>query len=171
MFQTANRLTSPNNYFEDFEVGQVIAHARGKTVTEMDNVLITNMVMNTADAHFNEHRMKTAMRGIKGFDTRVVFGGINFSMVIGLAAQDTGEQVIRELGMDRIRLEAPVDHGDTLYAYTEVLAKAGSERADAGIVTFKHYGVNQDDKLVFEGERTVLMRRRPTGFAFEAHRA
>ena len=40
--------TSPDNYFENFAVGQVIAHARGKTVTEMDNVLITNMVMNTA---------------------------------------------------------------------------------------------------------------------------
>jgi itaconyl-CoA hydratase len=49
---------SPNNYFEDFEVGQVIAHARGKTVTEMDNVLLTNLVMNTADGHFNEHRMQ-----------------------------------------------------------------------------------------------------------------
>jgi acyl dehydratase len=33
-------------------------------------------------------------------------------------------------------------------------------REDAGIVRFKHYGVNQHDKLVFEGERTVLMKRR-----------
>ncbi len=50
--------TSPDNYFENFEIGQVIAHARGKTVTEMDNVLLTNMVMNTAQGHFNEHLMK-----------------------------------------------------------------------------------------------------------------
>ena len=77
--------------------------------------------------------------------------------MIGLAAQDTGEQVIRELGMDKIRLEAPVHHGDTLYAFSEVLAKTEADRDDAGILTFKHYGVNQDDKLVFEGERTVLV--------------
>jgi itaconyl-CoA hydratase len=152
--------TSSNNYFEDFAEGQVIAHARGKTVTEMDNVLITNMVMNTADGHFNEHRMQQAGQGLPGFDTRVVYGGVNFSMVIGLAAQDTGEQVLQELGMDKIRLKAPVHHGDTLYAFTEVLERRDAERGDAGIVRFKHYGVNQHDKLVFEGERTVLMKRR-----------
>jgi acyl dehydratase len=156
----SSELTSPDNYFEDFAAGQVIAHARGKTVTEMDNVLITNMVMNTAEGHFNEDRMKKAARGIAGFDTRIVFGGINFSMVIGLAAQDTGEQVLRELGMDKIRLKAPVHHGDTLYAYTEVLETKDADRPDAGIVVFKHYGVNQDEKLVYEGERTVLIKRR-----------
>lgn len=149
--------TSPNNYFEDFEPGQVIAHARGKTVTEMDNVLLTNMFMNTADGHFNEHRMQQQSRSIAGFDTRIVYGGISFSMVIELAAQDTGEQ---ERGMNKIRLRAPVHHGDTLYAFTEVLEKTDSDRSDAGIVRFKHYGINQDDKLVYEGERTVLKRRR-----------
>ncbi len=151
--------TSPDNYFENFEIGQVIAHARGKTVTEMDNVLLTNMVMNTAQGHFNEHLMKQSS-DIPGFDTRIVFGGINFSMVIGLAAQDTGEQVLEELGMDKIRLKAPVHHGDTLYAFTEVLEKTDTDRTDAGIVRFKHFGINQHDKLVFEGERTVLMKRR-----------
>jgi acyl dehydratase len=151
--------TSTNNYFENFEVGQVVAHSRGKTVTEMDNVLLTNMVMNTAQGHFNEHVMRQAT-AIKGFNTRIVFGGINLSMVIGLTAQDTGEQVLRELGMDKIRLRTPVHHGDTLYAFTEVLAKMDSDRDDAGIIRFKHYGINQDDKLVYEGERTVLMKRR-----------
>jgi itaconyl-CoA hydratase len=151
--------TSSNNYFENFEVGQVIAHARGKTVTEMDNVLLTNMVMNTAQGHFNEHAMSRS-KGIAGFNTRIVFGGINFSIVIGLAAQDTGEQVLQELGMDKIRLKTPVHHGDTLYAFTEVLEKRDSDREDAGIIRFKHYGINQDDQLVYEGERSVLMKRR-----------
>src|SRR5271166_5734539 len=150
---TLSDRTSPNNYFDDFEVGQVIAHARGKTVTEMDNVLLTNMVMNTAQAHFNEHFMHQASR-IASFNTRIVFGGINFSIVIGLAAQDTREQVLQELGMDKVRLKAPVHHGDTLYALTEGREKRES-RADAGIVRFRHYGVNQDDKLIYEGERTV----------------
>ena len=107
---------------------------RGKTVTEMDNVLLTNLVMNTADGHFNEHRMQQQQRGIAGFNTRIVYGGISFSMVIGLAAQDTGEHVLEERGMDKIRLRAPVHHGDTLYAYTEVLETADAEIPDAGII-------------------------------------
>ena len=151
-------LTSADNYFEDFEVGALIRHARGKTVTEMDNVLITNMVMNTAEGHFNEHAMKQAAGGI--FAQRVVFGGINLSMVLGLAAQDTAEQCLRELTLDKIRLSHPVFHGDTLYAYSEVLGKADAEQVDAGIVHFKHYGLNQDDKLCVEAERSVLLKRK-----------
>jgi itaconyl-CoA hydratase len=155
-----HEITSPDNYFEDFAVGDVIRHARGKTVTEMDNVLITNMVMNTAEGHFNEDAMKTEMADIPGFNTRIVFGGVTVSMVIGLAAQDTAEQALEELGMDGIRLLAPVKHGDTLYAYSEVIAADDAPRDDAGVVTFKHYGLNQDDKLVFEGERRVMVKRR-----------
>ena len=30
-------LTSSDNYYEDFEVGQVIRHARGKTMTPLEN--------------------------------------------------------------------------------------------------------------------------------------
>lgn len=151
-------LTSADGYFEDFVVGSLIRHARGKTITEMDNVLITNMVMNTAHGHFNEHAMKRSAKGI--FGQRVVFGGINLSMVIGLAAQDTAEHCLRELGMDKIRLSNPVFHGDTLYAYSEVLETSDADRDDAGVVRFRHYGVNQDDKLCVEAERTVLLKRK-----------
>jgi itaconyl-CoA hydratase len=150
-------LTGRTNFFEDFRAGDVYRHARGKTVTEMDNVLITNMVMNTAEGHFNEDLMRR-QDGI--FKQRVVFGGITIAMVIGLASQDTAENALAELGMDRIRLKAPVFHGDTLYAFTEVLETADADRPDAGIVRFRHWGVNQDDKVVFEGERTVLVKRR-----------
>jgi itaconyl-CoA hydratase len=151
-------LCSRDNYFEDFTPGRLIRHARGKTVTEMDNVLITNMVMNTAEGHFNEHVMQKATSGI--FAQRVVFGGINLSMVLGLAAQDTGEQALRELTLDQIRLSHPVFHGDTLYAFSEVLEQSDSERKDAGVVRFRHYGVNQNDKLCVQAERTVMLKRK-----------
>ena len=151
-------LVSANNYFEDFAVGDLISHARGKTVTEMDNVLITNMVMNTAEGHFNEHRMQTSGGGI--FAQRVVFGGINLSFVIGLAAQDTAEQALAELSLDKIKLSHPVFHGDTLYAYSEVISVEDSDREDAGIVRFRHYGLNQNDKLCVEAERRVLLKRK-----------
>jgi len=150
-------LTGRDNWFEDFKVGDVMRHARGKTVTEMDNVMITNMVMNTADAHFDEHAMRSSDLPFK---QRVVYGGITASMVVGLAAQDTAENAVAEIGMDKIRLKSPVFHGDTLYAFSEVIETAPSERSDAGIVRFRHWGVNQHDEVVFEGERTVMVRRR-----------
>ena len=148
-------LTGKTNYFEDFKVGDVIRHARGKTVEGLENVLITNLVMNTAQGHFNEHAMKNSPYG-----GRLSFGGVNFSLVMGLAMQDTGENALAELGMDNIRLMNPVVHGDTLYAYSEVLSVEDSDQADAGIVNFRHYGVNQDDKQVFQGDRRMLIKRR-----------
>ncbi len=124
----------------------------------MDNVLLTNMVMNTAEGHFNEDIMQKGASGI--FAQRVVFGGINLSMTLGLAAQDTAEQVLSELSMTGIRLSNPVFHGNTLYAYTEILSADPSDREDAGVVTFRHYGVNQDDKLCVQADRRALVKRR-----------
>jgi itaconyl-CoA hydratase len=148
-------LTGTDNYFEDFALGAVMRHARGKTVEAIENVLITNLVMNTAQGHFNEH----AMAGSR-FGHRITFGGVTASLIIGLASQDTAENALAELTLDKIRFSNPVFHGDTLYAFTEVVGTAPSDRPDAGIVHFKHWGVNQNDKIVFEGERTVLVKRR-----------
>ena len=150
-------LTGTNNYFEDFEVRMAIRHARGKTLSNLDNVLITNMVMNTAHGHFNEH----AMRDMSFGGGRIVsFGGVNFSMVLGLAAQDCIENALAELSLDNIKLSRSVTHGDTLYAFSEVLEKRDADREDAGIVRFRHVGFNQDDEQVAEVERTVLMKRK-----------
>lgn len=156
----ANALTSKRNYFEDFNVGDVYEHARGKTVEGLENVLITNLVLNTAQAHFNEHLAESLPQ-----KHRITFGGVTASIVIGLAMEDTGEQAVEEIGLDRIRFRVPVLHGDTLYAYTEVVAKEvepsdSRGHRDVGLVHFRHWGVNQRGETVFEGERKALIKKR-----------
>ncbi len=146
-------LTGNNNWFEDFVVGDVIRHARGKTMCENDNVGITLQVLNTAEAHFNEDAMKGS------FGKRLQFGGVTIAMIIGLTTQDTAENAIRELSLDGIRLKTSVFHGDTLYAYSEVLEKESFDDV-SGIVRFHHWGTNQNDEIVFEGDRRVLIRKR-----------
>jgi itaconyl-CoA hydratase len=152
---TTSHLTGNNNYFEDFKVGEILRHRRGKTIEPTENVLITNMVMNTASSHFDDVVMKDTM-----FKKRLQFGGVTAALIVGMASQDTSENSVAELGMTGIRFKMPVFHGDTLYAYTEVLEKKEADRADAGVVVFRHWGVNQDDKVVFEGDRQVLVKKR-----------
>jgi hypothetical protein len=41
-----------------------------------------------------------------------------------------------------------------------VLETRDSDRADAGEVRFRHWGRDQKDQIVFEGERRVLVKRR-----------
>ena len=147
------KLTGDNTYFENFNVGQVIRHARGKTMCESDNVDITLQVLNTAEAHFNEDAVKDS------FGKRLQFGGVTIAMIIGMTTQDTAENAVRELSLDKIRLKASVFHGDTLYAFSEVLATEPLDEK-SGIVKFRHWGVNQDDAIVFEGERRVQIKKR-----------
>ena len=115
----------------------------------MDHVLITNMAMNTADAHFNEHRMQ---KGDLPYKERVVFGGVVISMVVGLAAQDAARESDRgsEHGQDSSQ-EFPVFHGDTLYAYSEVLEVRSADRADHGIAVSRHWGVEAEGRDRFRG--------------------
>lgn len=150
-------LTGKDNYFEDFVVGDVYKHFRGKTIFPSENTHITNMVMNTAAGHFNSHQMESMEFGGGKI---VSYGGVNFSLVLGLSSQDCTENALEELGLDNIRLTKSVGHGDTLYAYSEVLSKSDSPREDAGIVVFRHYGVNQRDELVAQLERRALIKRR-----------
>ena len=121
-------LTGKDNFFEDFNIGDVYEHARGKTMEMLENVLITNLVLNTAQVHFNED----AVERLGGQPHRIVFGGVTASLVIGLAMQDTGEQALEETGLDKVRFRVPVMHGDTLYAFTEVLGKDDSPEATRG---------------------------------------
>ena len=143
-------------WYDDFELGVTYAHARGKTIDALDNVLLTNMVINTAEPHFNEHAASLDPM----FKHRIVYGGINVAMVVGLSAQDTARHAIREIGMDKVRLHAPVYHGDTLYAFSEVIGLEPVPGEGGGIVTFRHSGFNQDETLIFSGERRVLIRAR-----------
>lgn len=153
-------LTGKSNFFEDFAVGDVYEHARGKTVEGLENVLITNLVLNTAQAHFNEDFAQSLEQ-----KHRITFGGVTASIIIGLAMQDTGENAVEEVGLDQVRFRVPVLHGDTLYAFTAVVNKE-DEPADSrghqnvGLVHFRHWGVNQRGETVFEGERRVLLKKR-----------
>lgn len=152
---TTNNLTANNSYFEDFVVDQKIRHARGTTIDEVENQLLTKLVMNSADGHYNLAKMQKSP-----YKQRLVFGFITASMVIGLATQDTGENCVKELSLDKIRFTRAVFHGDTVTAYTQVLEKIDRGDPATGIIRFKHWGVNQHQEIVFEGEREVLMKKR-----------
>jgi len=150
----AAALTGRGNYYEDFVVGDVYEHARGKTMEALENVLLTNLVLNTAQLHFNEDLAEK----VAAQKHRIVFGGVTASLVIGLAMQDTGEQALEEVGLDKVRFRVSVIHGDTLYAFTEVVAKDDSAAASRG---HKDAGLVQD---VAAGTRRIY-RLNPVALA------
>ena len=144
--------------FEEFQVGEVIHHSVGRTITEMDNVLFCALTMNTQPLHLDEaYAAKTE------FGRRLVNGIYTFGLAVGLTVPELTEgTIVANLGYDHVVHPHPVFHGDTLYVETEVLEKRASKsRPDAGIARIKVVGRNQDGTVVIEFERSVLFLRRP----------
>jgi itaconyl-CoA hydratase len=155
-------LTRSDNYFEDFVVGETLVHPRGRTISEGEHMMLTNLVLNTAQLHFNQAMCEESPRAY--FDgRRVVYGGIVLAFVAGLASEETTENALAELSMDEGRHLNPVFAGDTLFAESTVLDKRDSDRPDAGIVRFKLIGKNQRGQVVLEIDREVLIKKRPPG--------
>ncbi len=160
------QLTRSDNYFEDFEPGDVIVHPRGRTLGESEHMMLTNLVLNTAQLHFNQAMCDGDPKSYFG-GRRVVYGGIVLAFVCGLASEETGENAIAELSMDEGRHKAPVFAGDTLFAESTVLEKREWEGdgplagPPSGVVKFRLVGKNQRGEVVLEIDRELLVKRRP----------
>lgn len=157
------RLTRDDNYFEDFRVGDVIVHPRGRTIGETEHMMLTNLVLNTAQLHFNQAMCDESPQTTFG-GKRVVYGGIVFAFVLGLSSEETSENALEELSFDEGRHKSPVFAGDTLFAESTVLdTRPHPKHPEAGIVQFLLVGKNQRGEVVLEIKREVSIRRRPRG--------
>lgn len=161
-------VTSKDNYFEDFRVGDVYDHPRARTIDNNDNLWITHVTMNTAQAHFNLDYMQSMMDGI--FSERLVMGAVTVAMVVGLTSEDMSENAFMDEGLSGIRLSTPVYRDDTLYASSEVLeVRDSDERPDAGVMVYRFTGRKTDGSQVVQGERTILVKRRSHWAADDGH--
>ena len=59
MTETAVRHKRGGLYFEDFHIGDVIEHRYTRTVTQMDNMLFSNMTLNPQPLHIDRHFCET----------------------------------------------------------------------------------------------------------------
>jgi acyl dehydratase len=143
-------------YYEDFEVGDVYKHPYGRTVTETDNVWFTNVTMNLNPMHFNE-----AYAAETEFGERLVDGLFVIALAVGMSVIDVSANATANLGYDDVRHHAPVFHGDTIFAESEVVTKRESESRDhVGLVTTDLRAYNQDDEQVLSLSRTGMVLKR-----------
>ncbi len=144
-------------WFDEWAIGDRIAHELRRTVTETDNLLFTVLTHNPQPLHLDAEAARASE-----FGQILVNGTFTFSLMIGLTVGDTtAGMLIGNLGYDEVRMPAPVFIGDTLRAESEVTAVRDSRsRSDAGIVTWRHRLLNQRDETVCECLRSALLKRR-----------
>ena len=138
-------------YFDDFAPGQVV-RTMGRTVTEAD---IVNFV--TWAGIFEETFINADFaRKETLFKARVAPGFLAFVLAEGLYVLSGHTHHGRALlGIDEVRLTAPVVAGDTIYAEVAVVeARPSASRPGNGVVTLSH--------SVRKGEGVEVMRYRTT---------
>ena len=151
----ADSLQGTGRGFEDFEVGTVIRHSVGRTVTSTDNTWFTLLTVNTNPIHFDAHYAAQTE-----FGKPLVNSTLTLALVTGLSVADVSRYAIN-LGWDEVRMPAPVFEGDTIYAQTDVLSRRESKsRPHMGLVEIKTTGFKQDGTVVMEFRRTILVYKR-----------
>jgi 2-methylfumaryl-CoA hydratase len=177
--------TAGATFFDDFKENEVIVHANGRTITD-EHVPWTYRLGNTHPLHYDSvysHAQASPMGG-----NPVVYGGLVFSWIAGLASRDMTENMIWDLGYTEGYHTQPARTGDTLYAVSRVLSKAEGPAPGTGIITAQLIGlknvradeaiakhshalfIKENDKKkmglekipekIFEIERKILVRKR-----------
>ncbi|MEO0578439.1 MAG: MaoC family dehydratase [Pseudomonadota bacterium] len=144
-------------WYEDFAVGDVYEHRPGRTITQQDNAWFTLLTMNTHPLHFDE----VYAAGTE-FGKPLVASPLTVAVLVGMSVSDVSQRAIANLGWKEIRLTKPVFPGDTLYAESEVIdMRQSKSRPNAGVVTVRTRGHNQDAVEVCVFERSMLIPHKP----------
>ncbi|MCI4591732.1 MaoC family dehydratase [Sphingobium sp. BYY-5] len=142
-------------HFDQWKIGDTVAHDIRRTVTETDNLLFTTMTHNPQPLHLDAEFAKNSE-----FGQILVNGTFTFALMIGLSVGDTTlGTLIANLGYDKLVMPKPVFIGDTLRCETDVTdLKPSKSRPGAGIVTFTHRLLNQRDEIVCQCLRMALLQ-------------
>jgi acyl dehydratase len=145
-------------YFEDFEPGQHFEHRLRRTVTEMDNILFSNLTLNPQPLHIDRQFCAEETE----WGEPLMNSLFTLGLLVGIAVSDlTVGTTIANLGFSEVKFPNPLFQGDTVRCTTEVIGKRPSRsRPEAGIVEFHHRAFNQKNALVAECRRQVLMKKR-----------
>ncbi len=146
-------------YFEDFKVGDIYRHPLGRTITATDNSWFTLLTQNTAPLHFDRYYASQTE-----FGRPLVNSTLTLALVTGQSVTDVSQNVMANLGWDRVKLPNPVFEEDTIYSESEVLSvRASASRPTVGVVTVHTTGFKQDGSIVIEFDRSMLIYRRGNG--------
>lgn len=149
--------TGSSTYFDDFTVGEIILHSNGRTITD-EHMVWSYRLGNTHPLHYDH--IYSSQRSGPMSGAPIVYGGLVFAWLEGLASRDMSENGLWDLGYTEGYHTQPTVAGDTLYAVSRVLAKKDGP-VGCGILTLQLIGVknmtgetavNQYGSALFEKE-------------------
>ena len=138
-YKALAHLSNPDTYFEDFQPGTRIEHSRGRTMTS-EHIHLTAILDNTSQVHCNQFMIDLDPEQYVGGEL-IVFGGIPFTLCLGLSCPDVGDNALGDVLYTTGRHTAPLFAGDTVFAATEILGKQDYPgRLDLGLLKTRLLG-------------------------------
>ena len=146
----------PEKYWDDFTVGDIF-NSMAITVTETHLVNWAGLTMDFYPLHMDaEYAAKSP------FKQRVVHGPLTFALAVGLMGmtREAKDSVIAWLGVDAMRIPAPVFIDDTIKLKVEVVELTPSRKPTQGACKMRYEVTNQRDEVVMVFDMNFLMHRK-----------
>jgi len=146
--------TNAGRFFEDYKVGDVIKHAVPRTVSGGERAMY--------------HALYPARHALYSSDEFARASGLPkaplddlaaFHIVFGKTVPDVSLNAVANLGYAEGRWLLPVYEGDTLRSESEVIGVKQNSNGKSGVVYVRTRGLNQNDDVVMEYVRWVMVRK------------
>ncbi len=127
------RIAGASRLWDAFKPGDILNHRDGVTLEETEHMLATRLYQNTARVHFNQLEQAETR-----FGKRLIYGGHIISHMRALGFNGL-EAAFALAGVNAGRHSAPAFAGDTIYGFSDIIARAEiPAREDIGAVRVRH---------------------------------
>lgn len=132
--------------------------SRGRTITEGDFSLMTNLTWTTSEIHTNKELMADSDLG-----ERLLAGGCVIAFALGLSTpaikpglEERHIRLIAMLGYDAVRFKAPLRPGDTIYVESRLASLVSTSKPGRGAISFDDTLVDGAGRVICTYTRTQL---------------
>jgi 2-methylfumaryl-CoA hydratase len=150
--------TNPGRFFEDYSIGQVIAHAVPRTLSGGERALYHALYPARHALHSSDEFARSCGLPAAPFDDMIAF-----HTVFGKTVPDVSLNAVANLGYAEGRFLKPVWPGDTLRSESEVIGLKENSNGKSGVVWVRTRGLNQNGEAVLDYVRWVMVRKGDLG--------
>ncbi|MGB5869648.1 MAG: MaoC family dehydratase [Albidovulum sp.] len=147
--------TNPGRFFEDYRLGEVIAHAVPRTLSGGERALYHTLYPARHALYSSDEFARASGLAASPFEDMAAFHA-----VFGKTVPDISLNAIANLGYAEGRWLAPVWPGDTLRSQSTVIGLKENSNGKSGVVWVRTQGLNQHGAAVLDYVRWVMVRKR-----------
>jgi 2-methylfumaryl-CoA hydratase len=146
--------TNPGRFFEDYRLGEVIAHAVPRTVSGGERALYHALYPARHALYSSDDFARACGLAAAPLDDLIAF-----HTVFGKTVPDISLNAVANLGYAEGRWLHPVWPGDTLRSESEVIGLKENSNGKTGVVWVRTRGLNQHGDAVLDYVRWVMVRK------------